>query len=153
MNRRKLLRAGVALAVLPFGMSARAQQGWPTKAMKLVNPFPAGGGTDVFARPIAAKIGTSLGQTLFIENLGGAAGTLGAGIAAKAVPDGYTFFVGAIHHTIAESLYTKRARRPGRLLLRFAQFLFAADQGRQTHRARDHERNALARFPRTADDG
>ena len=108
MKRRNLLQAAVAAAVsLPFSFHVNAQT-WPAKSIKLVNPFPAGGGTDVFARPIAAKIGTSLGQTVYIENLGGAAGTLGAGVAAKAAPDGYTFFVGAIHHTIAESLYFKR---------------------------------------------
>ena len=108
MKRRTLLRAAVAAAVsLPFTFSASAQS-WPNKAIKWVNPFPAGGGTDVFARPMAAKIGTALGQSVYIENLGGAAGTLGAGVAAKAVPDGYTFFVGAIHHAIAESLYLKR---------------------------------------------
>lgn len=108
MNRRTLLRAAIAATVSSqFTFSAFADT-WPSKAIKLVNPFPAGGGTDVFARPIAAKIGTSLGQSMYIENLGGAAGTLGAGVAAKAVPDGYTFFVGAIHHTIAESLYSKR---------------------------------------------
>lgn len=108
MKRRNLLQAAVAAAVsLPFAFHVNAQT-WPAKSIKLVNPFPAGGGTDVFARPIAAKIGASLGQTIYIENLGGAAGTLGAGVASKAVPDGYTFFVGAIHHTIAESLYFKR---------------------------------------------
>ena len=108
MNRRTLLRAAVAAAVsLPLTFSARAQT-WPGKPIKLVNPFPAGGGTDVFARPIAGKLSAALGQTMYIENLGGAAGTLGAGVAAKAVPDGYTMFVGAIHHTIAESLYFKR---------------------------------------------
>jgi len=85
--------------------SALAQ--WPNKPIKWVNPFPAGGGTDAFARPLAAKLTTALGQTVFIENLGGAGGTVGAGVAAKAAPDGYTFFVGAIHHTIAETLYTK----------------------------------------------
>ena len=83
MKRRTLLQAAIAAVVsLPFALSVRAQA-WPGKAIKLVNPFPAGGGTDVFARPIAAKIGTSLGQTMFIENLGGAAGTLGAGVAAS----------------------------------------------------------------------
>ncbi len=97
--------AAVAALVLAFAGTASAQ--WPNKSIKWINPFPAGGGTDVFARPIAAKLTASLGQTVFIENLGGAGGTVGAGVAAKAAPDGYTFFVGAIHHTIAESLYTK----------------------------------------------
>ena len=108
MKRRIIIRAFVVtLVCLPFAFAATAQT-WPTKAIKWINPFPAGGGTDVFARPIAGKIGASLGQSVYIENLGGAAGTLGAGVAAKATADGYTFFVGAIHHTIAESLYFKR---------------------------------------------
>jgi len=105
MNRRTVF--GSLLAALLLPLYAHAQT-WPTKPVKWINPFPAGGGTDVFARPLAAKIGTSIGQSVYIENLGGAAGTLGAGVAAKAEPDGYTFFVGAIHHTIAESLYHNR---------------------------------------------
>lgn len=110
MNRRILLSTAcwlVATALLS-PVSGFAQSNWPTKSIKWVNPFPAGGGTDVFARPMAAKVGASLGQSVYIENLGGAAGTVGAAAAAKAVPDGYTFFVGAIHHTIAESLYLKK---------------------------------------------
>ena len=109
MNRRKLLSMLPAAALGLPAFSALAQGGnWPTKPIKWINPFPAGGGTDVVARPMAAKIGVSLGQSVYIENLGGAAGTVGAGVAAKANPDGYTFFVGAIHHTIAESLYHNR---------------------------------------------
>ncbi|MBL0125198.1 MAG: tripartite tricarboxylate transporter substrate binding protein [Betaproteobacteria bacterium] len=110
MNRRNLLCTLVAGAFsLSFAFPASAQTpAWPTKAIKWVNPFPAGGGTDVFARPMAAKVGLSLAQSVYIENLGGAAGTVGANVASKAAPDGYTFFVGAIHHTIAESLYMNR---------------------------------------------
>jgi tripartite-type tricarboxylate transporter receptor subunit TctC len=72
-----------------------------------LNPFPAGGGVDTFARPIAAKLTLALGQNFYVENMGGAGGTVGAAAAAKAAPDGYTIFVGAIHHAIAESLYTR----------------------------------------------
>ena len=100
------IAAAIAAFALAFAGGAYAQ-GWPNKPIKWINPFPAGGGTDAFARPLAAKLTASLGQTVFIENLGGAGGTVGAGTAAKAAPDGYTFFVGAIHHTIAESLYSK----------------------------------------------
>ena len=108
MNRRSIFRAlAIASLALSFAQSVSAQT-WPNKPVKWINPFPAGGGTDVFARPMAAKVGASLGQSVFIENLGGAAGTLGAGVAAKAAPDGYTFLVGAIHHTIGESLYHNR---------------------------------------------
>jgi tripartite-type tricarboxylate transporter receptor subunit TctC len=107
MKRRNLLGILLASIALPFAQLSNAQT-WPTKPVKWINPFPAGGGTDAFARPLAAKLTNNMGQTIIIENMGGAGGTLGAAAAAKAAPDGYTFFVGAIHHTIAESLYLKK---------------------------------------------
>ena len=109
MNRRSLIGAvAAALLSLPLAMPSAFAQSWPTKPVKLINPFPAGGGTDVFARPYAAKLTNNTGQSFYIENLGGAGGTIGAQTAANAAPDGNTFFIGAIHHTIAESLYTKK---------------------------------------------
>ena len=97
--------AACALAVaVPFAAHA---QNWPTKAIVILNPFPAGGGTDTFARPLAAKLSATLGAQVLIENQGGAGGTVGAANAAKRAPDGYNWFMGAVHHTIAESLYTK----------------------------------------------
>lgn len=111
MNRRTLVRALIAASValpLSFGAGTAFAQAWPTKPVKLINPFPAGGGTDVFARPLGAKLSANTGQSFFIENLGGAGGTIGAQTASTAAPDGNTFFIGAIHHTIAESLYTKK---------------------------------------------
>ena len=98
------LTAACALALAAAGAAA---QTWPAKPIRAINPFPAGGGTDTFARPWAAKMTQLLGQQVLIENLGGAGGTVGAARAAKEAPDGYTWFVGAIHHTIADSLYTK----------------------------------------------
>jgi tripartite-type tricarboxylate transporter receptor subunit TctC len=95
----------VMAAVLALAGAAHAQTTWPNKSVRLVNPFPAGGGVDAFARPIAAKLTLALGQTFYVENMAGAGGTVGAAVAAKAPADGYTFFVGAIHHTIAESIY------------------------------------------------
>jgi tripartite-type tricarboxylate transporter receptor subunit TctC len=83
---------------------AQAQQ-WPQKPIIWVVPFAAGGGTDAFARPLAAQLDTQLGTRILIENKAGAGGTAGAAAAAKAAPDGYTFFVGATHHTIAPSIY------------------------------------------------
>ncbi len=111
MNRRDTLKALSAISAasaLPLSQSAFAQAGYPNKPVRLINPFPAGGGTDVFARPYAVKLGMALGQTVIVENMGGAGGTVGAAAAAKATPDGYTIFVGAIHHTIAESLYLNK---------------------------------------------
>jgi tripartite-type tricarboxylate transporter receptor subunit TctC len=107
-QRRDVLRlaaAGTAAAML--GVPARAQTGWPTKPVTLIVPFPAGGGTDAFARPLAAQFAKVAGQSLVIDNRGGAGGTLGASIAAKAQPDGYTLFMGAVHHAIAPSVYPK----------------------------------------------
>ena len=95
------------LAALALAAGGAQAQTWPTKPIRIVNPFPAGGGTDTFARPLAAKLTQALGQTVYIENQGGAGGTVGAANAARATPDGYTFFMGAIHHTIAESVYPK----------------------------------------------
>jgi tripartite-type tricarboxylate transporter receptor subunit TctC len=103
--RRAAVAATAVLSLLSF--TAAAQSTWPNRPIKIINPFPAGGGTDTFARPLAAQLTKQLGQTVVIENIGGAGGTLGAGRAAKEAPDGYTFFMGATHHTIAETLYTK----------------------------------------------
>lgn len=80
-------------------------QTWPEKPITFVVPFAAGGGTDAFARPLAAQLDMQLGTRVLIENRAGAGGTVGASQASKAVPDGYTFFVGAAHHAIAPALY------------------------------------------------
>ena len=70
-------------------------------------PFPAGGTTDVLARALADKLQQSLGQPVIVESKPGAGATLGADYVAKAKPDGYTLLVGAVHHTIASSVYKK----------------------------------------------
>ena len=97
----------IALAVLLALAGSAQAQNWPTKAVVFLNPFPAGGGTDTFARPIAAKLSQYLGEQALIENQGGAGGTVGAANVARRAPDGYNWFFGAVHHTIAESLYTR----------------------------------------------
>jgi tripartite-type tricarboxylate transporter receptor subunit TctC len=80
---------------------------WPSKPINIIVPFPAGGGTDAFARPLSAVLTKQLGKQIVIDNRGGAGGTLGASIAAKAPNDGYNFFMGAAHHAIAPSVYPK----------------------------------------------
>lgn len=105
-NRRDVLRL-VAAGLAAGPLMSQAQSGWPTKPVTLVVPFPAGGGTDAFARPLSASFSRLTGKQLIIDNRGGAGGTLGASIAAKAQPDGYTLFMGAVHHTIAPSMYPK----------------------------------------------
>ena len=98
---RSLALVALVVPVVAFG------QAWPTKPVRLVSPFPAGGGTDAFARPLAAQLSQQLGQQFIIDNRGGAGGTIGADNVAKSPPDGYNFLVGAVHHTIAVSVYSK----------------------------------------------
>jgi tripartite-type tricarboxylate transporter receptor subunit TctC len=104
---KSALGRGFAAALLSVAALAANAQPWPNKPVRVINPFPAGGGVDTFARPIAAKLSLALGQSFYVENMGGAGGTVGAAAAARQPPDGYTIFMGAIHHAIAESLYTK----------------------------------------------
>jgi tripartite-type tricarboxylate transporter receptor subunit TctC len=105
-KRRSLLKwAGASMALAP--LMGHAQSTWPNKPVTVVVPFPAGGGTDAFARPLSAQFSKATGKQLIIDNRGGAGGTLGASIAAKAAADGYTLFMGAVHHAIAPSMYPK----------------------------------------------
>ncbi|WP_425439574.1 Bug family tripartite tricarboxylate transporter substrate binding protein [Pollutimonas bauzanensis] len=90
-----------------MALSTAAHAAWPERPITIVVPFPAGGGTDTFARPLAHQLGEQLGKSVVIDNKGGAGGTLGAGVAARAAPDGYTFFMGGAHHVVAPSIYKK----------------------------------------------
>lgn len=105
-SRRNVLRAAAA-GVAAFSLGSHAQSGWPAKPVTMIVPFPAGGGTDAFARPLSAQFARLTGKQMIIDNRGGAGGTLGASIAAKAPADGYTLFMGAVHHTIAPSMYPR----------------------------------------------
>ena len=104
ITRRQALAAATATLAAPW---VHAQSGWPAKPVNIVVPFPPGGGTDAFARPLFAMMSKNAGKQFIIDNKGGAGGTLGASVAAKAAPDGYTFFMGAVHHAIAPSMYPK----------------------------------------------
>jgi tripartite-type tricarboxylate transporter receptor subunit TctC len=108
LNRRQTLGA-LAAAGVPLWLNAPAAhaQTWPARPVNTIVPFPPGGGTDTFARPLFASMSKASGRQFLIDNKGGAGGTLGAGLAAKAAPDGYTFFMGAVHHSIAPSMYPK----------------------------------------------
>ena len=96
-----------SLSLLALTPGSAAAQAWPAKPISLVVPFPAGGTTDVLARALADKLQQSLGQPVVVESKPGAGATLGADYVAKAKPDGYTLLVGAVHHTIASSVYKK----------------------------------------------
>jgi tripartite-type tricarboxylate transporter receptor subunit TctC len=97
----------LACAVLAAPVVWAQGAGWPSKPVTIVVPFPPGGGTDAFARPLFAAMTKNVGRQFVIDNKGGAGGTLGAGLAAKAAPDGYTYFMGAVHHAIAPAMYPK----------------------------------------------
>jgi len=96
MLKRTVLAAliGTAIAVALPVSSAHAQAAWPAKPIKLIVPFAAGGPVDQIARAIAPRLGTELGQTVFVESKAGAGGSIGLDAAIKADPDGYTFGFG-----------------------------------------------------------
>ena len=106
VQTQTFVRACAALA-LTLGLGAAQAQAWPTKPVTVVVPFPPGGTTDVLARALAERLGPVLGQTVIVESKPGAGATLGADHVAKSRPDGYTLLVGAVHHTIASSVYKK----------------------------------------------
>jgi tripartite-type tricarboxylate transporter receptor subunit TctC len=100
----RFARTAVACA---FALAAGVAQAWPTKPVTMINPFAPGGGVDAFGRPLSIYLSKATGQQFIVENLAGAGGTIGAANAAKRAADGHNFFLGAVHHTIAESLYSK----------------------------------------------
>jgi tripartite-type tricarboxylate transporter receptor subunit TctC len=116
LTTRRTFASGITLAVTGLAMASMVAApsvtwaqaaAWPAKPVTIVVPFPAGGGTDAFARPLFAAMAKNTGKQFVIDNKGGAGGTLGATLASKAAPDGYTFFMGAVHHAIAPSMYPK----------------------------------------------
>jgi tripartite-type tricarboxylate transporter receptor subunit TctC len=115
--RRRLFACALAFAaLLGCGLSStlHAEQGWPSKPVKLVVGYAAGGATDVLARLVAVKLGEGLGQPVVVENRAGANSNVGAEVVAKAAPDGYTLYVYTIANTINASLYDKLAYDPAK---------------------------------------
>ena len=107
MNRRTLTRAIAALFALPFAGLAQAQA-FPSKPMRLVVPFAAGGSSDVMARTLARTFTDSTGQQVVVENRPGAGGHIAGEYVAKSAPDGYTMLFGTIGtHGIGPAIYKK----------------------------------------------
>jgi len=108
-RRRWLLTCAALLApAVP-----RAQPAWPTKTVRIVVPFSAGGTTDILARALAPELGKAFGQTFLVDNRPGAGGNLGADNVAKSSPDGYTLLMGTVGtHGINQSLYPKLSYDP-----------------------------------------
>src|SRR6201989_1008698 len=103
VSRRTLL-AGLAAA--PFVRSASAEAAWPTRPVTVMVPYPPAGGADTTARILYAKVGAILGQQFVIENRGGAGGTIGEAMVAKAAPDGYTILHDATAYSVNGVLYS-----------------------------------------------
>ena len=92
----------LALAVAP---ALSVAQDWPARPVKVIVPFPPGGGTDTVARPLAAKLSQMTGHQFILDNRGGAGGTIGAAVAAKSAADGYTVLLAPVHLAVAVSAY------------------------------------------------
>jgi len=104
MTLRRTLTLAAAACALLSALAAHAQD-WPGRPVKVIVPFPPGGGTDTVARPLTAKLTQLTGQQFVIDNRGGAGGTIGAAAAAKSAPDGYTVLLSPVHVAVAVSAY------------------------------------------------
>ncbi len=80
---------------------------WPSKPVRIVNPFPADGAADIVARALAQRLTEQLGQSFIVENRTGAGGNLGTEVVARSAADGYTLLLGTDHLTISRALYPK----------------------------------------------
>lgn len=119
-------------ALLPLLLAAASAWAWPTKPITLVVPYPPGGGTDVIARIMQEPLTRQLGQPVVIENRGGAGGSIGTAVVAKAVPDGHTLLFTLSSHSINPVIYktlpfdTERDFRPVSMVASLPQ-LFAVN--------------------------
>jgi tripartite-type tricarboxylate transporter receptor subunit TctC len=102
----RLLFCVVALA-FTFASGIAEAQNYPSKPIRLIVPFPPGGSNDIVGRMIAAQLGERLGQSVVVDNRGGAGGTIGTDMAAKAAPDGYTLLLISVAHAFNPAMYKK----------------------------------------------
>ena len=104
LPRRKFLHLAAGAAALPAVSHVTWAQTYPSRPITMIVPFPPGGLTDVVGRLIAEGMRTALGQTIIIENVGGATGSIGTGRVARAAPDGYTITVGIWNTHVANGI-------------------------------------------------
>jgi tripartite-type tricarboxylate transporter receptor subunit TctC len=109
---RRLTGIALALAVVLAGGGELAAQAWPTKSVRMIIPFPAGGSADTLGRLLNQKLTERLGQPFVADNRPGAGGNIGTDLAAKSPPDGYTFLMGVSSIAIAPSLYASLSWDP-----------------------------------------
>ena len=120
IHRRKLSATAAALAILPsFAWAQGRAEAYPSKPVTIVVPFPPGGIADVTARPLASTLGKLLGQTLIVENRGGAGGAIGAAHASKQRPDGYTMMMALSSLSVIPEVEKLYGRVPSYLVDQF----------------------------------
>lgn len=126
-SRRKLLAQAFALGSVLASTKAAAQSAsFPSKAVRIVVPFPPGGPVDTTARALAARLSVIWGQSVVIENKSGANSVIGADAAAKSTPDGYTLFMGAIHQSVLPGLAGPNLKLPYDIEKDFQPIMFGA---------------------------
>ncbi len=113
-RRRGLAAAAAALALLLSALPSPAEPGYPSRPVRIIVPFAPGGGVDILARQISPKLSERLGQQFYVENIAGAAGSIGTVHAAKAAPDGYTVLFVFASFVISPSLFAKPGFDPQR---------------------------------------
>ncbi|MFN0164752.1 MAG: Bug family tripartite tricarboxylate transporter substrate binding protein [Burkholderiales bacterium] len=124
-NRSVTRLAAAVIAGLLWLPQCASAQGYPTRQVRMIVPFPAGGGSDGLARLLAERMSGTLGQRVVIENIAGAGGTIGSTSAAKAAPDGYTVMMGNVGtHSVAPLLDRKLAYLPERDFMPIAHFAY-----------------------------
>jgi tripartite-type tricarboxylate transporter receptor subunit TctC len=111
-TRRSILKGVAAIGGTMLAPAVLAQAQFPSRAVRVVVPFPAGATTDMLARLISQRLSETMGQSFVVENVGGGGGSIGADQVAKAAPDGHTLLFGNITFTTTTSslMYVKRAR-------------------------------------------
>jgi tripartite-type tricarboxylate transporter receptor subunit TctC len=106
-RRRDFLRVAAGAAALPFLARVARAQAFPSRVITLVVPYPAGGPTDTVARILADRMGAALHQTVIVENISGAGGSIGVGRVARAAPDGYTLSIGHVQTHVLNAAVMK----------------------------------------------
>ncbi len=124
-TRRSLLAFSAALAMAALAPLAQAQPAWPAKAVRIIVPYGPGGAVDVVTRKMAQKLTEQTGQSFYVENKPGATGTIGASLAAKAEPDGYTLLSNDTTHSLLPHIFKKLPFDPQADLVPVSAFVFA----------------------------
>jgi tripartite-type tricarboxylate transporter receptor subunit TctC len=113
-TRRRFLNLAAAAATAPVLPRVAAAQAWPTRTIRAMIPFSAGSTIDIVGRLVLDPLSTQLGQTIVVENRGGAGGSIGTAVVAKSEPDGYTLLVHAAAHSAAPAAYPNISYDPAK---------------------------------------